>query len=168
MDIDSVNVFKTYEVLEVKDAKVTSVDHVNKRLYVMGDNKGFVTLYQIGADRRSSQAAKEPIRLGKKEVTKVACLHSNTLLVAALQDSNLYIIDFSKNQQEVVIKGGCNFFSYWQGEQGKPKLYASVYKKGCGYRVDIDAPTLQSVLVMDKVGTGDGRSSRIRETQTAA
>ena len=75
------------------------------------------------------------------------------LLVAALHDSNLHIIDFSKNQQEVVIKGGCNFFSYWQGEQGKLKLYASVYKKGFGYKVEIDAPTLQSVLVFDKVSS---------------
>ena len=164
MDSDSINVFKMYEILELKDSnKIGSVDHVNKRLFVVGDKNGSVTLYQIGIDRKSSQPVKDPIRVSKSYITKVACLSQNHLLVVCQDESNLYVVDFAKNQFEVVLKGAETYFSYWQGEQGKPKLFALSKSKGYAYNVDFDAQSLQKVLLLEKVISHYGRKCLILE-----
>lgn len=149
-ELDSISIFRPYCVLELSDAKVCSLDHANKKQFVVGDSRGFVTLYQINNDKSNSQPVHEPIRIGKGKVTKLACLSSSNLMVAAIMDSNLYLIDFAKNAQELVVKGATSFH-YWQGEMGKPKMLVIVKNRVNAYKLNFDAQNLNGVFDMEKV-----------------
>lgn len=149
-EIDSIPIFKPCQVLELNDAKVSSIDHANKKQYVVGDSKGVLTLYQIGKDNNSSTPVGDPIRLGKSKVTKLACLSTNNLMVAAIMDSNLYVANFANGTQELILKNAINF-SYWQGEQGKPKIFVMAKNKCCAYKLNFDAQSLQGVFELEKV-----------------
>lgn len=154
MEIDSIPIFKPQAVLEFKDDRITSVDFVTKKSFVVGDSKGNVTMYQINGDRASS-AVVEEIKLGKSKVTKVAALGAGNLMVAAIMDSNLYLVDFTgKKQPELILKGAINFY-YWQGENTVPKFL--VISKGNksnmhAYKLNFDAQSLAKVFDLQKVG----------------
>ena len=150
MDIDSISIFRPYQVLETNDAKITSVDHASKKMFVVGDSKGAVTLFQMNNDKTNSVPVYDPIRIGKSKITKVVCLSVNNLLVAALMDSNLYLIDFAKSAQECVVKGA-NSIQYWQGET-KPRMLVIVKNKVFAYKLNFDAQSLSSVFDLERVG----------------
>lgn len=149
-ELDSISIFRPHCVLEFNDAKVCSIDHANKKQFVIGDSRGFVTLYQINNDKTNSQQVHEPIRIGKGKVVKIACLSSSNLMVAAIMDSNLYLIDFAKNAQELVVKGASSMH-YWQGEMGKPRMLVIVKNRVSAYKLNFDAQTLNSVMDLEKV-----------------
>lgn len=149
MDIDSISIFRPYQVLESNDAKVCSIDHANKRQFVVGDSKGAVTLFEINKDKTNSVPVYDPIRLGRSKVTKVICLSTNNLLVAAMMDSNLYIVDFAKGAQEVIVKG-VSIVQYWQGES-KPRMLVVVKNKAMAYKINFDAQNLAGVFDLEKV-----------------
>ena len=155
MDIESISIFKPSQVLDLQDSKICSLDHANKRQYVIGDNKGSVILYEVTPDRSNSQIVFE-IKLGKVKVTKVVCLSTTYLMVACIMDSNLYLVDFAKKQQELISKGVTNF-SYWQGEVGKPRLFAISKNKGIFYRLNLDATSLVGIFETERETAFPGR-----------
>lgn len=152
MEIDSIPIFKPQSVLEFKDDRITSVDFVTKKSYVVGDSKGNVTLYQINGDRASSLVVDE-LKLGKSKVTKLAALGAGNLMVAAIMDQNLYLLDFTRKSSELILKGAINFY-YWQGENTVPKFLVISKGNKCNvhaYKLNFDAQTLAKVFDLQKV-----------------
>lgn len=152
MEIDSIPIFKPQSVLEFKDDRITAVDFLNKRSYVIGDSKGTVSMYEINPDKSSSRLLDE-IKVGKSKITKIAALGAGNLMVAVIMDSNLYLVDFPKKASELILKGAINFY-YWQGESTFPKFL--VISKGNksnvhAYKLNFDAQTLAKVFDLQKV-----------------
>lgn len=96
----------------------------------------------------------EPLRITKTNVRKLVTLSQERLLVAAMSDENLYLIDLSRKESIMQTKGIKNFF-YYPGElrpDGRSKIFVVTQnKKGIAYTLHLKAPNLNQIFEEVKV-----------------
>jgi hypothetical protein len=121
----SIRIFEPRKIFSKTDSKISAVDHLCDDTFIIGDKKGCVYVLKNNFGGKEAVLIHEPVRITKTNVRKLVTLSQERLLVAAMSDENLYLIDLSKKEFILQTKSIKNF-SYYPGElrpDGRSKIF---------------------------------------------